>query len=193
MVLRKSLSRAEISAAQRAGIINSETVAVFQFRNEARVDDYGFNASYESVAMDGRLRYGANLTSAYARVETPAGTKLMTVTPSIYGNLRASYDFGGALPVVAIASQMSGKRLVDTAGDPGVHRLFYASPMLDLRLTVSGTFPKVPNLLYRLAGDYAFTTTNPYEAESLGDVSKELELVPFNRVTFLLGLQYDFK
>jgi outer membrane cobalamin receptor len=193
MVVREVLAKAEISAAQRAGIIDSSTVLVYQFRNTSRIDDYGVNASYESALMDGHLTYGANATFAYARAHPREGTKLMTVTPSIFGNVRASYDFGGTLPVVGIASQMSDRRLSDDSQDPDAIQLHYASPMLDLRLTVSGPVPRIANLHYRMAVDYAFTTTNPYQAiTSPGVGQASSELVPFNRLNLLLGLWADF-
>jgi len=193
MILREHLSKAEFSAAQRAQLIDSSTVVVFQFRNEARIDDFGYNASYEATALDGRLTYSANLSSAYARVDTPAGPKLVSVTPSIYGNARVSYDFSHGYPTIAFAAQMSGKRLADNAQDPGVLRLRYAPPTLDTRLTLTGQIPKVKDLQYRLMADYAFTTTNPYQAIGAAADLNTAELVPVNRFTLLMGLQYDFK
>ena len=193
MVLRARLSKAEFSAAQRAGLIDSGVTVVFQFRNAARVDDFGYNASYEATALEGRLSYGANLTSAYSRVDTPQGPKLMTVTPSIYGNARVSYDLAHGYPTVGLAAQMSGKRLADNGQDPGITQLHYAPPTLDTRLTLTGEVPALKNLQYRVMADYAFTTTNPYQGISADSQLNHEELVPVNRVTALAGLQYDFK
>src|SRR4029079_13323713 len=67
VVQSERLSQAELSAGQRAGVLDSSTVSVFQFRSVARVDNYGLNASYEGNLLDGRLAYGANVTAAYAR------------------------------------------------------------------------------------------------------------------------------
>jgi outer membrane receptor protein involved in Fe transport len=193
MVSREHLSQTELSAGQRAGLLDSSTVSVFQFRNVARVDDYGFQASYEGSAWASRLNYGVNVTAAYSRVRGPQGTSLMTVTPSVYGNARVSYDAGGGLPVVGIASQMSGRRLADIGQDPGVVGLLYAAPMLDMRLTLSGPIPGVSSLQYRLVADYAFTTTNPYAVNAGGSNENLTELIPFTRSTLLLGVGYDFK
>jgi outer membrane receptor for ferrienterochelin and colicins len=193
MVLREIISKADLGAAQRAGLIDSSSIIVYQFRNTSRIDDYGINASYESAAMDGHLTYGANMTFAYARAHTPDGPKLMTVTPSLFGNVRASYDFAGGFPAVGIASQMSGRRLSDNSQDPGVTQLHYAAPMLDLRLTVSGAVPRITNLHYRVAADYAFTTANPYQAISSPGIGQDTEeLIPLNRLTLILGLSADF-
>ncbi len=108
------LSQAELSAAQRAGDIDSSAVNIYQFRNVARVDNYGVNASYEGSLRDGRLSYGANLTAAYARLTTDGVTKLMTVTPSIFGNARVSYDLGEGRPVIGVRCPRSPGRVWPT-------------------------------------------------------------------------------
>ena len=186
------LSQEELSAAQRAGLLGSSTVSVFQFRNVARLDNYGINASYEGNMLDGRLGYGANLTAAYTRLVTDGVARLMTVTPSVFGNARVSYDFGGAWPVLGFASQVTGHRLADYSQDPGVSGLHYAPPTIDLRLTVSGRVPHLGSLQYRLSTDYTFTTTNPYAASAGGDDPNKVQLIPVNRATVLFGLQYGF-
>ena len=190
-VQRTLLSQAELSAAQRAGLLDSSTVFFFQFRNVAQIENYGVNASYEGSLLDGRLSYGANLTAAYARVESGGLTRLMTVTPSVYGNARVSYDFGGALPVVGLASQVTGRRLADFAQDPGVTGMRYAPPTIDLRLTATGRIPRLAALQYRVSADFGLTTVNPYGAAGGSDPSNP-DLVPVNRATVLFGLQYGF-
>jgi outer membrane cobalamin receptor len=192
VVQSQALSQAERSAGQRAGLLDSSTVSVYQFRNVARVDNYGLNASYEGNLLDGRLSYGANLTAAYARLFTGGVTNYMTVTPSVFGNARISYDFGGARPVIAFASQVTGRRLADYSQNPGVTGLHYAPPTVDFRLTASGRVPRVSALQYRVSADFALTTTNPYAASTGGDDPNKVELIPVNRATLLFGLQYSF-
>ncbi len=192
VVQSQRLSQAELSAAERAGDIDSSAVSIFQFRNVARVDNYGINASYEGSLRDGRFSYGANLTASYARLTTNGVTNLMTVTPSIFGNARVSYDLGGGRPVLAFASQITGQRLADYSQDPGVVGLHYAPPTVDLRLTVTGKVPRVSALQYRLSADYSVTTTNPYAVNTGGDNENKTELVPAVRATVLFGLQYSF-
>ena len=193
VIQAEALSHDELSAGQRAGLIDSSTVRAFQFRNVAHVDNYGVNASYEGNLLDGRLSYGANLTAAYARLVTDGGeTKLMTVTPSVFGNARVSYDFRGARPVVGLASQVTGRRLADYSQDPGVPVLQYAPPTIDLRLTATGRVPRFGALQYRISADYLFTTTNPYAAYTGGSDPNRVELIPVNRATVLFGLQYSF-
>lgn len=192
VVQSQALSQAEISTGQRAGLLDSSTVTVFQFRNVARVDNYGLNASYEGNLLDGRLSYGANLTAAYARLITGGETKYMTVTPAVFGNARISYDFGGARPVIGFASQVTGQRLADYSQNPGVTALKYAPPTVDFRLTASGRVPRISALQYRISADFALTTTNPYAASTGGSDPNKVELIPINRATLLFGLQYAF-
>jgi len=192
VVQSQHLSQAELSAAQRAGDIDSSAVNIYQFRNVARVDNYGVNASYEGSLREGRFSYGANVTAAYARLESDGVTKLMTVTPSFFGNARVSYDLGAGRPVVGLASQITGRRLADYSQDPGVIGLHYAPPTLDLRLTVTGKVPRVSALQYRLSADYSFATANPYAVNTGGDDENKTELVPAIRASVLFGLQYTF-
>ncbi|HET6145999.1 MAG TPA: TonB-dependent receptor [Polyangia bacterium] len=192
VVQSERLSQAELSAAQRAGLIDSSAVSASQFRNVARVDNYGLNASYEGSLRDGRLSYGANLTATYARLITAGRTELMSVTPSLFGNARVSYDFGGARPVVGFVSQVTGRRLADYSQDPGVIGMHYAPPTIDFRLTGSGQIPWLRALQYRISADYAVTTTNPYAASTGGADPNKVELIPVNRATVLFGLQYGF-
>jgi len=130
-------------------------------------------------------------STTYARVESGGLTRLMTVTPSVYGNARVSYDLGGALPAVGLASQVTGRRLADFAQDPGVTGLRYAPPTIDLRLTATGRIPRLAALQYRISADFGFTTVNPYGAAGGSDASNP-DLVPVVRATVLFGLQYGF-
>jgi outer membrane receptor for ferrienterochelin and colicins len=192
VVQSENLSQAELSAGQRAGLLDSSTVTVFQFRNVARVDNYGVNASYEGNLLDGRVSYGANLTAAYARLVTGSETKLMTVTPSVFGNARISYAFRGGSPVLGLATQLTSRRLADYSQNPSVNGLHYAPPTVDVRMTASGPLPHLAALQYQISADYALATVNPYAASAGGADPNKVELVPANRATVLLGLQYSF-
>lgn len=192
VVESRHLSQAELAAAQRAGDIDSSAVNINQFRNVARVANYGLDASYEGSLRDGRFSYGANLTASYARLTTNGETRLMTVTPSIFGNARVSYDFGGGRPVLAFASQITGRRLADYSQDPGVIGLHYAPPTVDFRLSATGKIPRLSALQYRISADYSVTTTNPYAVNTGGDNENQTELIPAVRATLLFGLQYSF-
>jgi hypothetical protein len=55
-----------------------------------------------------------------------------------------------------------------------------------------GRGPSAATLQYRVAGDYAFTTSNPYQAIYAGNGQNPAELVPINRLTLLFGLRGDF-
>src|SRR5205085_6121285 len=98
----------------------------------------------------------------------------------------------GQRPVIGFVTQVTGRRLADYSQDPGVTGLHYAPPTVDFRLTASGRVPRLGALQYRISGDYAFTTTNPYAASTGGADPNKVELVPVNRATVLFGLQYSF-
>ncbi len=78
--------------------------AFAKYKNVATIDDYGFNAALEGSALEGRLRYGAQLTAAHARRDDGDGPKLLTVGPQLFGNARVSYDLTGNLPVLGLAA-----------------------------------------------------------------------------------------
>lgn len=192
VVQSQTLSQAELSAGQRAGLLESSVVNVYQFRNLAQIDNYGVNTSYEGGVLGGRLSYGANLTAAYARVSSGGVRRSMPVTPSIYGNARVSYDLGGGRPVVGVVSQVTGRRLVDATQESTIPTSTYAPPTIDLRLTATGRVPRTAALQYRVSFDYVFTTSNPYATGPVGSDITRLILVPVNRATLLFGLQYGF-
>jgi outer membrane receptor for ferrienterochelin and colicins len=182
-----------IHQAQANGLLATNVRTVFQYQNVGSLENFGFNAGYDGNLVSGRLAYGLNLTSAYARSSTAEGTRLITVTPSWFGNARISYDLSNRLPVVALATHFSGKRLADAGEDAHFPTLPYAPAVLDLRATVSGPFPAVERLSYRLMGDYSLAATSPYSAGPAKSAYERLpaELIPANRITVMLGLQYN--
>lgn len=180
-----------IQAAKRSGVLSPSARNVSQYQNVASIDNFGFNGGYDAASWMGRLTYGFNLTSAYSRINGPDGTRLIPVTPSIYGNAHLSYDLREPLPVLGLAAHFSGKRLADAGEDAGFERLPYAPPALGLRLTATGRI--MTGLSYRVMGDYTFATSNPYTA---GPIKTRLlgtapELIPSQRASVMLGLQYD--
>lgn len=180
-----------IRAAKRDGLLAASARNVTQWQNFASVDNFGINGGYDASSLRGRLTYGFNLTAAHGRINTPAGPRLITVTPSIYGNARLSYDFLKPLPVLAVAAHFSGERLADAGEDAGFESLPYAPAALQLRATATG--PIVTGLSYRLMGDYSFAGSNPYTAGPVktGLVGDAPELIPANRATLMFGLQLD--
>ncbi len=173
---------------------------VEQYQNLSSIDDYGFNAAFEGTAFQRDLRYGINVTGAVSRqnVTNPDGsvtTLPLTVTPQVFGNARISYKLPGALPVVAVAASLVGPRPADDAFGGGWTPLPYAPTTLDLRWTVSGPFPDVPGLSYRLIADYVSAAENPYVVGpgSPTPAHPSAELVPVDQFRTTVGLQYDLK
>src|SRR5262249_31616626 len=99
--LTATLADAQIvSDAQRAGLLNQLAQDAVQYQTLGSIRDLGFNGGCEGTSVEGRLAYGLNITAAYARGITPTGDQLLTVSPSWFGNARASYDFGEAFPTL---------------------------------------------------------------------------------------------
>jgi outer membrane receptor for ferrienterochelin and colicins len=182
-----------VREAQRAGLLVSTTSSVFQYQNVGWLEDFGFNGGYDGTLLSGRLAYAFNLTAAYARSGTSDGSRLLTVTPSWFGNARVSYDLAGRWPVVGLATHFSAKRLADAGEDAHFATLPYAPPALDLRLTFTGPLASIDRLSYRLMGDYSFAGSSPYTAGRIKTVveGNAPELIPANRITLMLGLQYN--
>lgn len=202
MIFRHELQNALVKAggdagilqeAQRTGLLSTNVRTVFQYQNVGSLDNFGFNGGYDGTLLSGRLSYGFNLSAAYSRSATALGTRLLTVSPTLFGNARISYDLTGQMPVVALATHFSGKRLADGGEDAGYATLPYAPAALDLRMTVTGPFPAIQRLSYRLMGDYSFAKISPYTVGFAKSAYERLpaELAPANRITVMFGLQYN--
>jgi outer membrane receptor for ferrienterochelin and colicins len=161
-----------------------------QYQNLSTVSDLGINAAFEGTALHKDLRYGLNVTGAYARQDIPnpltpsatcppgtaIGTTSMTnkmtiadscntpipVTPAIFGNARISYDLPGDWPIIGLVASLVGPRPADGAFDSNWKTAPYAPTQLDLRATISGAVPGIPRLTYRFIADYAAAAVNPY-------------------------------
>lgn len=197
MVLLEALSDAEIAAATAAGQLAPSTTSAVRYRNVSSVDDYGFNAGVEGSWLAQSLRYGLNVTGAYARRSLPDSTSVpLTVAPQVFGNARVSYDLPGDLPVVALAAQLAGKRPADRAIDGGFTPTPYAPTQLELRATVSGAVPFVPHLSFRLSADWAAASHSPYVAgpvQAARPGAQSAELAPVDTFRTTVGLSYDLR
>lgn len=196
MVLLTALSPADLAAAQATGQLDPGTTEAYQYRNLAKIANYGINAAFEGSLLSERLRYGVNLTHAVSEVDQGDGDPHdLTVGPSLFGNARASYDFGMPLPTLGLAVQYLGRRPADRAFDGGFSQTPYADPHVELRLTASGEAPFLPGLGYRLIGDYAFAREAPYVIgpnQYAVDDSTPYELAPVRRMQVFLELEYRF-
>ena len=118
----------------------------------------------------------------------------LTVAPQFFGNARVAYDFQDNWPTVALAMSFVGPRLADRALDGGFPVLPVAPMNVQTRFTVSGVIPKVSGLSYRLVGNVASASVNPYLAgpnQSVGPDNAPAELSPINRLTVFGTLNYD--
>jgi len=184
------LNEEELAAAHARGADIEEGAQTY--RNKGRIENYGYNAGVSGVVAQ-KLRYGLNLTGAYSRNSGSDGESVpITVTPTFYGNARASYDLGGNLPTLALAAQFAAKRPADRAFDSGFSPMPYAPPMLELRAAVSGPVPLVRGLSYRVTANYAFQDTGPYVIGPVqsGDFGVPATLNPVDRFRAGVGLQY---
>ena len=180
----------EVEAARSAGAQKLDDSTIY--RNADRVTTRGYNAAVEGSLAAQRLRYGVNVTGAYARRETPDGKQPVTVAPALFGNARVSYDLGAGLPTLALAAQMQSRRPADRAFDAGYAPAVYAPPLVELRAAVSGPVPLVEGLSYRLTANYAFENAGPYVVGAVRDGSYGLPptLNPVERFRAGIGLTY---
>jgi outer membrane receptor protein involved in Fe transport len=188
-----STDSALIEAAQRSGVLTNNIEYAFQYQNIGSIDNWGLNGGWEGSTLSGRLAYALNVTAAYTRSQTPAGPRLLTVTPAWFGNARLSYDFQERLPSLALAAHFGGERVADVGEDAGFARLPYAPASLDFRSTLTGPFPWVERLTYRVMVDHSFAATTPYTAGRVLNArfGAAPHLVPTNRFTALFGLQFS--
>ncbi len=196
MVALNALNAADLAAAQASGQLDPGTTEAYQYRNLAKIANYGINAAFEGSLLGERLRYGVNFTHAVSEVDQGDGDPHeLTVGPSSFGNARASYDFGIPLPTLGLAVQYLGRRAADRAFDGGFARTPYADPHVELRLTASGEAPFLQGLRYRLIGDYAFAKEAPYVIgpnQYAADATTPYELAPVRRTQLFLELEYQF-
>lgn len=192
------LTQPELDAAVARGELSSDATLAYRYANTVSLQNYGMNAAYEGAAVAGRLRFGLNFTSALTHIDAGDGNgpQVPPVAPQVFGNARVSYELGGKLPTLALASRFSGRRLADRAYDGGFMPPPSAPPLLALRAAVSGTFPAVAGLSYRAGFDYSFARVEPYvigAAIYANDNVGRAELAPTRRAQAFLGFEYAFE
>jgi outer membrane receptor protein involved in Fe transport len=191
LVLTQSLTNAEIAGAIERGELEEGITYAEQTRNVSKIDAWGFTAAVEGSADAGRFRYGASLTRAKAERREPEldDPIPLAAAASVFGNARVAYDFEGPYPALGLTARFTGERLVESPNEDG--SVSAAPPQVELRLTVSGPFPGLPGLKYRVSGGYAFADEHPYAIgpAHLGD--GRAELMPVDQAKVAVGLQYD--
>lgn len=197
MVAYETIDGAQLAAVQAAGALDPNIEEAYVYTNIARIDNYGFNGSFEGNGLQRRLRYGLNVTSAFSREDPMDGSEpqVLTVGPSLFGNARASYEFDRPLPTLALAAQYQRRRLADRALDGGFATAPSAPPHVELKLTISGELPSLPGLSYRMGANYAFSKVSPYVIgawQFAVDETTPYELAPLRRFQVFAGVQYAF-
>jgi outer membrane receptor protein involved in Fe transport len=180
------------------GLGQGSALGKVKYQDTGNIQNYGLNTGVEGSFLLQQLQYAASFTWGYARQTTPAPnlsglpTALAATAqkeaqyavnniqlqgaPEVYGNARVSYDFGGSLPVAALATSVYGPTLTSFAYTnvlgiaPGSNiPVFgynwrsninpkFTDPMIELRLTLTGPIPKMPAVHYRLMGSYLFSS-----------------------------------
>jgi outer membrane receptor for ferrienterochelin and colicins len=178
--------------------------SLLQYRNVDSIDNYGWNGAFEGSLVEGRLRYGANLTGAITRpsdsnTDEPA-------SPQFFGNARISYAAGGLVPTPALAASLIGRRAADRTIPNSSTLLPSAPTTLDLRLTFTGRVPGLRGVSYRLSGEYISASRGPYHAgptilaAAVSDAALQPgsslvprpEAIPVDQYRAFFGLRYDF-
>jgi outer membrane receptor protein involved in Fe transport len=195
MVQLATLSEDELAGAIAAGEIAEGTEEAYQYRNTARIDNFGYNAMYEGLLARRRLRYALNVTSAYTRIDLGDGSEPHepTVGPQVFGNARISYDFAGSLPTLGFAARAYGSRPADRAFDGGFSEMPRSPANLELRLTLSGPITAVEGLHYRASASYATAGRGAYVVgpnQYALDETTRAELSRQPRAGGFLGLEY---
>ena len=159
-----ALSLSELLEAQAAGKLDLFKNAVWsQYQNVANIENFGFNGTYEGALAGDALRYGLNVTGAFARREDHTGMpRPIEVAPRFFGNARIVYDFPEAWPALALAVQFKSDALTDRSLDGGWARMPIAPAQVQLRATLAGPIPGWKALSYRFSADYAFADRAPY-------------------------------
>jgi outer membrane receptor protein involved in Fe transport len=189
----QALTTQEIAAARVRGELPIQVARASQFRNLSSIEEYGFNTGFDGV-VGGVFRYGGNLTAAMARLESDAGPEPLPVAPSIFGNLHLSYDLGGQLPSLGLATHFLGPRPSVSSRRATADRP-YAPALAEIRATVAGPTVLVPDLTYRLSANVVTAERGPYPvgpAEHTEVVDVPPELNPIDRFRVTVGLSYLF-
>jgi hypothetical protein len=189
------LTSAERGELQQRGELPISALSVVQHRNVARLDTYGYNASFDGTLAGGKLSYGLNATAALARRESASGPEPLPAAPNFFGNARISYAFGGYVPTPALAVSYLHDRLIDRPFLPGWAETPTAGPNAEFRATLTGPIPGVAGLAYRITGSYATARYSAYAAGNVPEIistTPEPSLAPIDRYSVLLGLRFDF-
>jgi outer membrane receptor protein involved in Fe transport len=165
-------------------------------RNLGSIDNWGFNAAFEGAQLSNALQYGINFTAALAlEHEGTAPATPLPVSPRAFGNAHVSYDLPGDWPTLALAASAQSARPFEGAFTSGFFPVPYSPAQCILHATVSGPFPGVRGLSYRLTGFYAATDREPYRFGPPVGPSPQTptpSFVPIDRARAIASLTYEF-
>lgn len=191
LLLDDADARAAIAAGKTSELYDSN-VPLYQYRIDDHVTSQGFNAGIDGAAFQRRLRFGGSFTGTYSRADND---ERVSIAPQWFGNARVSYDLGGKLPTLALASTFAGSALTDRAYDAGFARLGFAPPSLEVRGTITGTVPWVKGLSYRAIVKAQTASNSPFAVGPVlrgGSGLDSPALAPTTPWNAIFGLQYDF-
>lgn len=191
------LSDEETAAAVARGELTAGVEEGYRRENVSRITNHGLNAAYEGAALDGRLRFGLNLTAAHTLVNAGDGSapRPISVAPQTFGNARVAYELAPSLPTFGAALRFADRRLPERLYDGGFTRVPSAPPLAAVRLAITGPFVPVPGLSYRAGGEYSFAAKEPYVIGAhlyAKDETTPAELAPTRRMHVFMGLEYAF-
>lgn len=164
----------------------------YVYVNESSITTRGFTFAYDGSFLAGRVRLGGSFTGSVAREEE---TNLEEVAPQVFGNARASYDLGGRLPTLGLATTFSGKSATDHANDGGFAAMPFAPAQLAARATVTGRVPLVDRLSYRVIVSRALHGRTPYGIGPVRHAQAGITsptLAPAAQWEATFGLSYTF-
>jgi hypothetical protein len=174
---------------------------IVQSQNVASINNYGISASWQGSSLDGKLRYGANLTWTSTRMHEAGVSRPLTAAPTLLGNAHIAYQLGGYLPTAAFAVQAMGTRAADRTAPNGA-ALAAAPAFANLHLALTGRIPLVPELGYVLSADYITANRGPYmvgpdltSVPALQGIRTSLPApgyVPVDQLRIMIGLRLDF-
>jgi hypothetical protein len=190
----------EIRAAAAQGKLDMyKNIVWSQYQNIATIDAAGFTGTFEGSLFGESLRYGLNVTGAFARRNDRSGMERpIEVAPRFFGNARVLYDFPGDWPSLGVAAQFKSDALTDRSLDGGWPRMPIAPAQLELRATVTGPVPAWRALTYRVSADYAFADRAPYVVglhQTYYPTNRAYDtwdLAPVDTFRVTAGVQVDF-
>ncbi len=175
---------------------------LIQYANVAAIDNFGWNGGWEGSLVDRRLRYGANATGAFTRLEQGGASLYPAIAPQVFGNAHVGYALGPSLPTATLAVYGMGPRAADRTSTLGA-TLPAAPAMADLRLALTGRFPSLRGIGYAVTADYVTASSGPYVAgPSLSSLQRVLAatgnelptpgFAPIDQFRVMVGLRFDF-